>query len=307
MIYLAADVAKAEFVTFDGKQQLTVPNQKTAIGKCLKELPPQSVVALEATATYGDLLARMAYDAGHTVYLIQPAWIKAHRRANRIRAKNDKIDARQIYEYCVEKHSALHPWRPFTPLLHELRSLVRQRQRLADDIARTRQRYKALQMDSELIVGMLQGMLSTKAELDKEIKQRLAKIPSAKKIMSIPGIGVQIAAAVVVVLEHFAFKSSDAFIGFVGLDPVPNESGNSKKPRRISKKGDVFLRRAFFIAAMTGCVREPWKERYQKLLGKGLKPKQALTALAKKIATVAFHLHRLQVDFDPEKVNLIEA
>jgi len=302
MIHLAVDVAKAELDTFDGERSLTVQNTEDGIRKRLKALPPQSVVALEPTSTYGDLLARLAYEEGHTVYIVQPSWIKAHRRSCGIRAKTDRVDAKQIHDYILKNKGDLHPWRPLCELLQELKGLVRQRQSLADDIARARQRYRALQMNPQHIDMLLDGMKKAKKELDKSLKTALAKIPTVKVLLGVPGIGIRIAATVIVFLEHIAFVSSDSFIAFSGLDPVPNDSGTVKGQRRISKRGDVFVRRALYMAAMAACSRAPWKERYQSLKARGLKPKQALIALAKKIATIVFHLHRKQIAFDPEMV-----
>jgi transposase len=304
MIHLAGDIAKAEIVTFDGERWLTIPNTQTGISKRLKALPPGSVVVLEATANYGDLFARMAYEAGHTVYVVQPSWIKAYRRSRGNRAKTDKIDAKKIHEYILQNKEDLHPWRPLEPALQELKELVRQRQKIADDLCMTRQRYKGLQMDPKLIQMLQSGMKQVKKDLDKKIKSALRKLPVAKVLLSVPGIGIQIAATVIVVLEHIPFATSDAFIAFAGLDPVSNDSGTSEGKRSVSKKGDVFLRRALYLASMSGSRTKAWKDRYASLKARGLKPKQALVALAKKIATVAFYLHRNQIEFDASQVVL---
>jgi hypothetical protein len=47
-----------------------------------------------------------------------------------------------------------------------------------------------------------------------------------------------------------------------------------------------------------------WKDRYQHLLSKGLKPIQAITALARKIGVTAFHLFTMRKLFDPKMVAL---
>jgi len=299
-----ADVASKEIVICNGKRSFSVKNTKAGIERFLKGIEPSGIIALEPTSHYSDLLALLAHEAGHTVYMVQPSWIRSHRKARRQRSKTDKVDAVEIRDYAIQEQEKLHAWRPLSQALGELRNLVRQRRGIVGDLARMRQRYRDLQMAPELIQVTTSGALRVKKDLDRKIKKALKAIPEAKVIMQIPGVGVQIAATVIVTLQHIPFATSDAFVAFAGLDPVASDSGQKSGRRKISKQGDVALRTAFFMAAMTATRHKVWKDRYQSLKAKGLKPKQALIALAKKIATVTFHLHRKQIDFDPQKVGL---
>jgi transposase len=300
MLLVAADIAMSDFTHFNGSKGGLVKNADEPIESFLGTLPKGTVIALEPTARYSDLLATKAYNAGFTVYMVQPTWIRAHRRSKRTRAKTDKIDAKLIYEYVLENAHNLHPWRPLPVQLEQLKELVRQRQSLADDLARMRQTYKALNMDAAIRHAILAPIQKAKALLDKRIAKTLEQIPQARFLLSIKGVGPLIAATLIVPLLHLEFKGPDSFIGFIGIDPVPQDSGDKQGIRRISKKGDVYLRRALYMAAFCSTRFEPWKPRYKALKAKGLKPKQALIALAKKIATTAFHLVKLQVEFDPK-------
>jgi transposase len=304
MILFASDIAKDDFESFDGKISLKCLNSPEPVDKYVRALPQGAAVAMEPTSTYSDLLATKAYEAGHTVYMVQPSWIKAYRRSKKGRAKTDKIDARLIHEYVLENLKYLHPWRPLEAQLAELKELVRQRYAAADDLARARQTYNSLKLDPRLMGPVLAVLEDLKKQLDKRIAKALKQIPEAKVLLSIKGVGNLIAATILVPLMHFEFKSVDSFIGFIGIDPVPQDSGNKNGIRRISKKGDSYLRRALYMAAFAACRRDPWKPRYQHLKDKGLKSKQALIALAKKIATTAFHIFKMQVEFDPAMVAL---
>jgi transposase len=304
MLLFAADIAKADFTSFDGKNDLLICNDEPAIDKYVQALPKGAILALEPTSTYSDLLATKAYKAGHTVYMVQPSWIKAYRKSKKGRAKTDRIDARLIHEYVLDNIKGLHPWRPLDTRLAELKELVRQRFAAADSLARDRQTYKSLKLDPRLMNPMLRAHENLKKELDKRIAKALKQFPEAKALLGNKGIGNLNAATILVPLLHFEFKSVDSFIGFIGIDPVPQDSGDKKSIRRISKKGDSYLRRAFYMAAFGASRNDVWKPRYEQLKGKGLKPKQALIALAKKIATTAFHIFRMQVDFDPAMVAL---
>lgn len=257
MLLVAVDVSKSELVCFDGRKQTCLSNTLDAIQRWLKQLPAGTAVALEPTNTFADLLAAEAFRAGHTVYMVQPTWVRAFRRSSGQRAKTDVVDARMIHEYVGASAQRLHPWRPLPSHLAELRSLVRQRQSVADDLARMRQTYKSLNMDPQLIEQVLCGLRKSKKHLDKAIAQTLKDIPQAKILMSMKGVGQLIAATLLVPLMHFGFKSHDSFVGFIGIDPVPNDSGIHQGRRSISKKGDPYLRRACFMAAMCASRYEP--------------------------------------------------
>jgi transposase len=304
MLLFAADIAKDDFESFDGKDSLKCLNSPEGVDKFVAALPPGATLALEPTSTYSDLLARKAYEAGHTVYMVQPSWIKAYRKSKKGRAKTDRVDARLIHEYVMDNVKDLHPWRPLEARLAQLKELVRQRCAAADELARLRQTFRSLKLDPKLMNPLLAAHENLKKELDKRIAKALKQFPEADVLLSIKGIGNLIAATILVPLLHLGFKSADSFIGFIGIDPVPQDSGNKNGIRRISKKGDSYLRRALYMAALGACRTKTWKPRYERLRAKGLKPKQALIALAKKIATTAYHIFRMQVDFDPAMVAL---
>lgn len=298
------DASKAEHVAYDGVRLSVFGNNEKGIRAWISCLPPGSVIALEPTASFGDLLARRAFEAGHTVFMVQPSWIKAHRRSSGKRAKTDTEDAKLIYDYVQEKRSILHPWKPFSQAIEELRKLVRQRVGLAEDIGRTRKRCKALGMSEVMVQAVLRSSKEVLEDLNKRLKEKLASIPEARFLLSIHGIGPVAAGNLLVVLKHIEFRHIDSFIAWIGIDPVPNESATITCRRCISKKGSKHLRTALFIAAMSASRTKTWKPRYEALVKNGLAPRQALIALAKKMATIAFHLYRLKVEFDPRAVKM---
>lgn len=302
MLLFAIDIAKPDFECFNGSRSFNACNTPEGVDRFVKDLPADAIVAVEPTSTYSDLLATRAYEAGHRVYMVQPTWIKAHRKAKKGRAKTDKVDARLIHSYVLENIDSLHPWRPLDARLMELKELVRQRCAAADDLARVRQTYRSLRLDPLLMQPMLKAHEDLKKELDKRIAKALKQFPESRLLLSIKGIGNLIAATLLVPLMHFEFRSVDSFVAFIGIDPAPQDSGDKNGIRRISKKGDSYLRRALYMAAFGACRRPEWKPRYEMLKAKGLKPRQALVALAKKIAKTAFHMLRLAVEFDPEMV-----
>lgn len=304
MIHLGIDVAKAEVVVWDGGAIRAVKNEENALRAFLAEFAQPGVLAMESTGGYEAELARLAYEAGWRVYVLQPSWVKAHARVLGGRSKTDAIDARIIRSYLLAYQESLRPWKPKEESMATLRALLRQRQALAENIVKLRGSLQALCMTKLRLDEALKGLLKVRKELDRELTALLAQLPQAQRLLAVPGVGIQTAAAVLVTLESGEFSRPEAFVAFAGLDPVARDSGKSSGQRRISKRGDRSLRKALFMSAFAATRLACWKERYQALKDKGMPPTKAQVALARKIATILFHIHQKQVEFDPKEVQV---
>jgi transposase len=87
---------------------------------------------------------------------------------------------------------------------------------------------------------------------DRELRIISKSHPTCKQIMTIPGIGELTATALVAkigAIEHF--KSSRQFSAYLGL--VPRQSGTGGKARlgKISKRGDVYIRKLLVQGSYT--------------------------------------------------------
>lgn len=303
MITLGCDAALACNVYFDGNALHTVANKASELRTYLRRYPPGTRLGVEATGVCHELVCRIAYELGMTVFVIQGSWMKAYRKGLGFRAKTDKIDARAIHDYVVENAPRLHEWKPLPKLLEKLRRTVRQRRGLAKDRTTMLQRYRALGLDKRHVDALLHPLDQLVKRLDKELILLLKQIPTANAVLSIPGVGVQTASAALCALEHIPFKNSEAFVAYVGIDPVPRDSGASSGPRRISKKGDTTLRSLLFLSAISATRSKAWKPRYEKLIQKKQKMK-ALLALARKIAVTIFSVHKYNLKFNAERLDM---
>jgi transposase len=90
----------------------------------------------------------------------------------------------------------------------------------------------------------------------------------------------------------------------VGLDPTLHESGTSVRgPRSISRQGQAQLRRLLFLGALGGVRgKNPLREFYQRLVGRGKPKVVALVAAARKILCWAWAVFQQKTTFDPAKV-----
>jgi transposase len=308
--FFGADVAKAEIVIAYGGQLLSVINRRRNIQRFLATLPSGCTLALEATSTYHQLLADLAYAAGHTVYVLNPRQLKHYRSATKGRAKTDLCDALLIVRYIEREHSHLHPYALLKHTAARLCALLRRRATVVK--ARTLLRLSLEDHAQQLGLGsdwaaLLNSYKRLLKNMDCQIVQLLqqpAYHEAASRLQSIVGIGPLSASALLVALERGAFASADAFIAFLGLDPVPRDSGQSTGRRRLSKQGDSETRRLLFNAAQSASLTALWKPLYQRYIQRGFTRIQTLCILARKLARLAWTLNQKQTKFCPQKFAL---
>jgi len=259
---------------------------------------------------------------GHTVKMIAPAYVKPFVK----RQKNDAADAEAICE------AAQRPTMRFVAVKSEAKQasaaifrsrdvLVGQRTQLINAIRGHLSEYgliapqgpshverliaaiedpasavpKAVRACLAVLVSALRHLRKQIEVLDAEISARAKTDETARRLMSVPGIGPLIATA----LEALAppadtFNSGRDFAAWVGLTPVQRSTGGKERLGRTSRMGERTLRRLLIIGA-SGVVR--WAKRKgiaaDTWLGRMLArkpPMLVIVALANKTARVAWAL-----------------
>jgi transposase len=138
----------------------------------------------------------------------------------------------------------------------------------------------------------------------KEADQQLEQIarteyPETKLLRQISGVGVLIALTFVLTVEDSARFEKSRDVGcYVGLRPKRSESGQSQPQLRITKEGDMYLRKLLVQGAHLILNRrgpdtdlKRWGLKLAARGGKNQK-KRAVVAVARKLAIL---LHRLWV------------
>jgi len=93
------------------------------------------------------------------------------------------------------------------------------------------------------------------------------------------------------------------WVAHAGLDPRPCESGSSlRSSRRISKQGNVRIRRALFMPALVAIQRDAnVSAYYEKLLKKGKAKLQAISAVMRKLLHALWGMLHHRKEWDGEK------
>ena len=129
--------------------------------------------------------------------------------------------------------------------------------------------------------------------IDELARQALGRLDESERLrsafehlVSIRGVGRKSA---ILLLGELAMLPSDMsvreWVAFAGLDPKQHRSGTSVEQReRISKVGNARIRRSLYMPALVAVQHEPEvRAFYEKLIGKGKKPRVALVAVMRKL------------------------
>lgn len=307
-LYVGCDVAKDELVVACSRGSFAprrVANRCAALSAWLASLPAGSRIAVESTGGYHELVVELACARGFVVYVLNPRDLRHYARAVGQRGKTDRVDAELIARYLEREHARLHPWAPPSAEQREIARLLRRRA----EISRARSALaQSLQGEPALGEELTALKRQFDAVLDK-LDARLARLVGAnpergaeqKRLASIYGFGPLLSSYLAALFERITFHSANAFVAFTGYDPRPNDSGQHSGRRRLSKRGPAELRRLLFLAAMNWSKTEQGRALYEHYRARGLPTTAALVVLARKLARIAFALHKHGTTFESSR------
>ena len=319
-IDLAKKVFQIHGATADGAVAF---RKKVTRAKLLPFLSSQApcLVAMEACGS-SHHWGREIQAIGHDVRLIAPAYVKAFVK----RQKNDMADAEAIAE------AASRPTMRFvavksvakqaSAMVFKTRDLlVRQRtqtinalrghlteygviapqglpnlDRLVSEVRSPTSGLPAIVTElSELLLEHIVALDERIAGLDRQLREQVRTDETAKRLVTVPGIGPICAAAIVALAPApGTFAKGRDFAAWLGLTPRQHSTGGKAKLGSVSRMGQRDLRRLLIIGAMS-VVR--WAARRGAPAGSWLarmmakKPRMLVaTALANKMARVAWAL-----------------
>jgi transposase len=235
------------------------------------------LVGMEACGT-SHYWARELSGLGHEVKLMPPAYVKPYVK----RGKTDAADAEAITEAVrrptMRFVAIKSPEQQAVLTLHRSRDLlIRQRTQLVNmirgqlaefGIPLTKGVSHALRFVDRLLDGAVVEIPTVAAKVVcllagqlVELQTRIREIERdltlwfrgnevARRLESIPGIGVITATALAATVgDPGQFTSGRQFAAWLGLTPLQRASGGNERLGRISKMGDRYLRRLLVIGA----------------------------------------------------------
>ena len=315
---LAKNVFQVHAIDADGEVLVRKALRRRQMIPFFSKLDP-CLVGMEACAT-SHFWAQRLYELGHEVKLMPPAYVKPYVK----RGKTDPNDAEAICEAVTRPTMRFvaikSPEQQSVLALHRTRDLlIRQRTQLVNmiraqlaefGIALAKGIQHALKLVGQLVDGealnipslankvlitlaqQVGGLQDRIHDLDKMLKTWFRGNDVARRLETIPGVGVITASALAAtVTDPHQFRSGRQFAAWLGLTPRANSSGGKERLGRISKMGDQYLRR-LLVNGMTSQLRRvrqhPDSHPWTSDLMRRKPPKLVAVAMANKTARIAW-------------------
>lgn len=263
------------------------------------------MAVMEATGRYGERLAEHLHKRGNTVAVVNPAFVARHKQALNRQNKTDPGDAQAIADYARCFETKLRAWKPLTPVIEQLRDVQGQIMLLKKTITAFRNRggcglrSEPVQASNAATIEHLERQLLVLEELREQLFDSLPELREIREILcGVPGIGEEVSAALAAKIRFEDFTSGRQLAVFLGCGSSQWQSGKQRKPGKQGKAGDKAMRslvRQGAASAMRSAYYRPFVERLRK---KGLKPKQIVGAVARKILVLAHAVVRKKQHFD---------
>jgi len=266
-------------------------------------------VVMEATGRFSTELAAwlLVADASIQPAIVNPADAAYHRKSLALRNNTDKLAARALALFGLERNPA--PQAAVPKERKELRAISR----LRDDLVRERTALKnrlkepvvsswVRRREEQRLKQMDKEIARVELQLHKHIARHTSLAEDLKLLMSIPGVGFLTAVVIMAELGDLRqFKRARQLSAFAGLSPQHHESGTSVhgKPR-MSKKGNSRVRQALYMASLSAVRAPMFKAIFERIVQAGKQPKAALGAVMRKLLVLMRALSISNTCFDPD-------
>jgi transposase len=285
---------------------LRIANERQAILAWLRGVPRGSRLGMESSGGYHELLAELACQAGLQVFVINPYELRRYAQSIGRRGKTDRIDAEVIARYVAREHAELHAYVVPSKQQRALARLIKRRAKLVVIKGTLTQSLRGLPGVRQELNQVLMRLERLIAQVELLMQRALQQLPAARQaaqhIATIPGFSTLSGTCLGYSFTRLPYSNSDAVVAHTGFDPRPDDSGNRRGRRRLSKRGPAEQRRLLFNCARSAARTQLWRPYYQAQRAKGLSATAATIILARKMVRVAFAVYRSNQPFDPARL-----
>jgi transposase len=276
-----------------------------ALADELRSVEPTLVVLEGTGGVQGMAVASLAM-AGLPVVVVNPRQVRDFARATGQLAKTDAIDALVLARFA----QAVRP--PVRPLPDadtvRLRELVARRRQLVENRRVEEQRLTRLEAQQaarrirtdvrEHIVWLTRRIDRLEEDLREAVQASPLWQAQATRLESVRGVGMITVQTLLAELPELGQVSGKAIAALAGVAPFARDSGLARGTRHI-RGGRSPVRRALYLAAMTGVRWNPvLKAYYDRLVARGKPKKVALVACAHKLLIILNAMARDQRPWD---------
>lgn len=262
-------------------------------------------VTLEATGVYHLKCVEALMQQGFKVCVVNPTDSYHYAKSLGLKAKTDALDSVMLAQYGAER--TLRQYQTIPKIRIEIKALNNRLMSIEKDIRRESNRLESAVIadQSKTVIRFIKGSIKS---LEKQLERcqiALDKVidsdPELRKdkelLLSINGIGSVCVRTLLGDIYQGRFKSAAQCAAFMGLIPVPHQSGTVNKSS-LSKGGNRRIKAKLYMAAISAKRYNPLvKEKYDRLIAKGKSKMTALCAAMQHLIRICFGVIKHQTPF----------
>jgi transposase len=147
-----------------------------------------------------------------------------------------------------------------------------------------------------------QNILTEEFESDMKADDKTTTL--IDNLKSIPGVAEKTIAAIISECGDLTrFPTTAKFIGYLGLFPTENSSGNSKVIGHLSKRGSSIAKHALYMSSISCMLHNvELKQLYDTKKSQGKSKKEALITVSRKLATIIYAIFKYNTPYNPSRV-----
>jgi transposase len=293
--FVGIDVSKAhlDVAWRPGGREFRLPNSAEGIASLVERLQALSpaLILLEATGGQEWATAVALAEAKLPIRIVEPGRVRHFARSIGQHSKTDTLDARVLAHYAeaVRPESRDLPdeeTRGLQALLDRRRQLVAMR--VSEQNRLKQGPTAAVRADLEAHIAYLSDQVETMDRSIGELIEAKAEWRLRDEVLqSVPGIGPQTSRTLLGLLPELGSLTGKQVSALAGLAPRARDSGTVRGARTIFG-GRAEVRTALYMASVSAMRYNPeLRSFYLRLRQAGKAAKVALTAVARKLLTIA--------------------
>lgn len=289
--YIGVDIGKRDlFLAYQGQVEV-IRNDAKSLARWVVEHPEMSSAlwVYEPTGGYEYILKTFLSERGLSQHCVHANHIRHYAKARGILAKTDRVDAKMIKRYAED--FALTE-QPETVQHTEIQAVLKRREQVVQMRKQEKNRLesthdKAMQLlvkkhikhlDKE--VSMLDTLLDEQISKDEALSKQRALYES------VPGIGRQVSAQLVLNLPELLTHDSKVLAALVGVAPMNRDSGQFRG-HRYTCGGRHKVRCALYMSILSAIrYNREIKKFYTRLKATGKPSKVAMVACMRKLLMI---------------------
>jgi len=156
----------------------------------------------------------------------------------------------------------------------------------------------------DIIESEILSLLDKKGINSQTLDETASSNTLIDNLKTIPGVSDKTIAAVISECGDLTrFPSIPKFVGYLGLFPTENSSGNSKSIGHLSKRGSSLVKHALYLSAVSCLIHnKQMKQLYDTKRSQGKSKKECLVAVSRKLATIIYSIFKYNTPYNPNRV-----